>query len=74
MAKKTENMTDEELAERAAYLADEKKKIKNEENEIRAHQELRTALANASDSTRRLIKINIGGDMAPEGEAKGAQA
>lgn len=63
-------MTDEQLAERAAVLAAQRTAIRLEQNEVQAEIDLRRALSSLSGETRRIIAVRLGGATTPQGEVQ----
>lgn len=69
MAKKIENMSDEDLEAEAAALAKQRTEIRLRQNAVTAEQETRRALANVSGATREALQIRLGGNISGEGGA-----
>lgn len=69
MAKKIENMNDEELEAEAAALARQRTEVRLRQNAVTAEQETRRALANVSGATREALQIRLGGNISGEGGA-----
>lgn len=73
-----EHMTTAELAALAESLAEEKRSIRDQQNEVQAELDLRRALETLSGPSRRIIEARMGGAIAPEGapqsRRKGEQA
>lgn len=68
MARKSvSNMTDEELAARAAELAEERTAIRLKQLEVQRELEVREAVKNLSPETRRIVKLGLAGGIASEG-------
>lgn len=68
MTKKLSNMTDEELAQEADRLAEQRTEIREQQNAVAQEQEIRRALSSLSPETRRIVAIQLEGGLRPEGE------
>ena len=64
-----EHMTTSELEAEQERLADEKRSVRDQQNEVQAELDLRRALESLSGPSRRIVEARMGGAIAPEGEA-----
>lgn len=60
--------TDEQLLQEDARLADEKRAITGQQRQLAAEMDLRRALVLMNTESRRIILLQLGGEIAPAGE------
>lgn len=66
--KNLSKMNDEELAAEAESLAKQRTEIRLRQNEVAQQQQIRAALATLPPETRRIVKIELEGNVVPAGE------
>lgn len=64
------SMSDEELEAAAAALADERTRVRLEQNVCQAEVELRIMLKNMSGAARHALVLRLTGDATPAGASK----
>lgn len=74
MAKKIENMNDEELAKEADRLAEQRTEVRLAQNAVAQQQQIRAALATLPPETRNIVKITVEGNVVPAGEPQAQEA
>lgn len=70
MPKSVKNMSDAELDEHIADLAEQKTAIREEQNAAENERQARILLAGLTEPQKRVVALHVGGQMGGTGESK----